>query len=207
MRRGAGALGLGAALAAPGPALAHAFATGRDAYGNFLEGAGVALGSPGLLLPVLALAVALGLWRREGLLGAWPHALAGSLAGLALAPLAGPWIAPAAMGVGLVLAVLAALVPLARLAAALPLLAALTAAIVLAAALEGHGFAEIPQATRAGLLFGVHFALSAGAGLVRFTRERIAHPATDIGWRVAASWLAAILVLYLAFTFSGPGAT
>jgi len=204
MRR-AGALCLAGALVVPGAARAHAFATGRDAYGNFLEGAGVALGSPGLLLPVLALAVMLGLWRREGLLKAWPHALAGSLIGLALAPLAGPWVATALLGIGLVLAALAALVPPGRIAPALPWLAALTAAIVLAAALEGHGFAEIPNATRVGLLFGVHFALSAGAGLVRYTRDRIAHPVTDIGWRVAASWLAAILVLYLAFTVAGPG--
>jgi len=194
------------AAAAPGTAHAHAFATGRDAYGNFLEGAGVALGSPGLLLPVLSISVALGLWQREGLLKAWPHALAGSLLGLAVAPLTGPWIALTAMGLGLLLAVLAALVPLARVSAALPWLAALAMAATLAAALEGHTFGEIPQATRVGLLFGAHFGLAAGAGLVRLVRDRLDYPATIIGWRVMASWLAAILVLYLAFSVAGPGA-
>lgn len=203
MRRGAAAAATVAALLAPGSAFAHAFSTGRDAYGNFLEGAGVALASPGLLLPVLALAVMLGLWQDEGLLKAWPHALVGSVAGLLLAPFVGPWVALATLGIGAVLAVITALVPLKRLSAAIPLLAGFAMLMTLAAALEGHDIEEIPNATRVGLLFGVHFALAAGAGLVRVTRERILHAATTIGWRIAASWLAAILVLYLAFSLAG----
>ncbi len=202
MRRRAALAGL-AAASVPGAAEAHAFATGRDAYGNFLDGAAVALGSPGLLLPVLALAVMLGLWQREGLLRAWPHALAGSVLGVALAPLAGSWAVPAAMGIGVVVAAATALVPLDRLTPAVPWLAGLSAFATLMAALEGHVFAEVPHATRLGLLFGVHFTLAAAAGLVRLTGERVSHPAVAIGWRIVASWLAAILVLYLAFTLAG----
>ena len=202
--RQAGALGLAGALAIPGVAHAHAFASGGDAYGNFVDGTMVVLASPDLLLPVLALAVMLGLWHRDGILKAWPYAFLGSVAGIAAAPLAGPWVAGATLGIGAVLAVLAALVPLARISPAIPVLAALAALVTLATALEGHAYAEIPHATRLGLLFGFHFMLAAVAGLVRYTRDQIDHPATTIGWRVVASWLAAILVLYVAFSFSAP---
>lgn len=206
VRAPARAAGLAAGLAlalVPGSASAHAFSTGRDAYGNFLEGAATALANPVLLLPVLAVSVALALWREEGLLAAWPYALAGSVVGLAAAPFAGPSIAAVAMGFGLVVAVLAALVPLGRIAPALPVLAGLVMAAVFASALQGHSFGEVPMATRVGLLFGGHFALSAGAGVVRLARSRVAHPAMTIFWRVVASWIAAILVLYLAFSFRG----
>jgi hypothetical protein len=203
MRTAIGAGTAALALVLPGPASAHAFSTGKDAYGNFLEGAGVILVTPVLLLPLLALAVALGLWRAEGLLAAWPHALAGSLIGVLAAPFAGPWVGLAAMGIGLVVAVFAALVPLARSGNALPWLAALTGVAVLAASLEGHSYAEISNATRAGLMFGAHFALAAAAGLVRLTRDHVRHPATTILWRVVASWIAAIVVLYLAFSLRG----
>ena len=192
-----------AALLAPGVARAHAFSTGRDAYGGFLEGAAVVLSSPGLLLPLLALALTLTLWHPEGLLKAWPAFLAGSLAGVAAGLVAGPWMALAALGVGLVLAFVAALVPPGRIAPALPLLAGLTGLVVLAAALEGHGWAEVALATRLGILFGAQFALAASAGVVRLALERAPSPATTILWRVTGSWLAAILVLYLALSLRG----
>lgn len=187
---------------APGAASAHAFSTGRDAYGRFLEGAGTVLGGPGLLLPVLALALMVALWREEGLLDAWPLALAGSLAGLAAAPFVGPWVGFSALGIGIVIAVLAALAPLGRLSAAIPWLGALVLFAVLASALEGHPFAEVTLATRIGALFGAHFALAAFAGLVRVVRDAFRYPWVTILWRVIASWIAAILVLYFAFAFT-----
>lgn len=202
MRRGLRAAPF-ALLLAPGAARAHAFGVYDSAYNAFLEGVGVFLASPGLLLPILALAVALGLWRAEGLLAVWAPVLLATLAGIALAPFVGPWAGLPPLALGLVVAALAALVPLERLAPAIPMFAVLTSLAAMVAALEGHGWGEVSLATRAGLLFGLHVALAAGAGLVRVTRETFRHRATDILWRVVASWLAAILVLYLAFALRG----
>lgn len=191
-----------AAALVPGVARAHAFGSYDSAYQNFLEGAAVFMAAPGLVLPVLAVAVALALWQREGLLQAWGLGLVATILGQGLALLAGPWIAMVPLGLGLVVAVLAALVPLARLGPAMPVLAGLTLLAVTVTSLEGHGWGEVALATRVGLLFATHLVLAAAAGAVRFTRDKVPHRATDILWRVVASWLAAILVLYVAFTLS-----
>lgn len=199
-RRGAA---FAAASLAPGPARAHAFATGQDASGAILDGVGVVLASPVLLLPVLALAVALALWQSDGLVRAWPHFLIGTLVGMAAAPYAGSWAAVLPMGLGLVVAALAALAPLDRLGPALPLLAGLAGFATLLAALEGHGWADVPLPTRLGILIAAHATLAVAAGLVAVSRARIAHPLTTTLWRIVASWLAAILLLYLAFMLKG----
>lgn len=201
MRRAGLALAVGAA---PTAAKAHAFSTGKDAYGAFLEGAGVVLGAPGLILPVAALGIALALWRSEGLLDAWLLFLIGGLAGIALAPFAGAWAALMPIGVGLVVAVIAALVPPQRIGPAMPALAGLTGGAVALAALEGHGWGEVAVATRVGILFAANIGLASVAGAARVSLEGIAHPATRIAWRIAASWVAAILVLSLAFLMRGP---
>ncbi|TYB81634.1 hypothetical protein [Maritimibacter fusiformis] len=203
MRRAALALAAGAV---PTAAWAHAFSTGKDAYGAFLEGAGVILAAPGLILPVAALGIALALWRSEGLLAAWLPFLAGGMAGVALAPFAGSWAGLAVIGTGLVVAVIAALVPPARIGPAMPGLAGLTGGAVALAALEGHGWGEVALATRVGILFAANIALATVAGAARVSLERIVHPATRIAWRIAASWVAAILVLSLAFLMRAPGA-
>lgn len=201
MRR-AGSATLVVALV-PGTARAHAFGSYDSAYQNFLEGAAVFLASPGLLLPVLSVALVLGLWRAEGLLAAWGPILAATLLGQGLALVAGPWVASVPLALGVVVAVLGALVPLKRIATALPVLASLVALAVSAGALEGHGWGEVALATRLGILFGLHFVLAAAAAIVRISRDTFPHHTTDILWRVVSSWLAAILVLYLAFTLRG----
>jgi hypothetical protein len=196
--------GLITALAAliPGAAFAHAFDTGRDAYGLFLEGAEVILTTPALVLPLVATGVALGLWRTEGLLAAWPGFLIGALAGFALAPFAPSSIALVPLAFGLVIGVLAALLPLERIAAALPILAGLMGLAVVTAALEGHGFAEIGLLIRTGIFFAANMTLAVAAGVIRWVSERWPGEVTRIGGRIAASWVAAILVLYLAFSLS-----
>ncbi len=100
-------------------------------------------------------------------------------------------------------AVCAALVPLGRIAAAVPWLAGLVGFATVAAALEGHRFAEVSLAARAGLLLAIHGSLAGGAVLLRLSLAAMPHPATAMLWRVAASWIAAILVLYLAFGLRG----
>ncbi|MAM60159.1 hypothetical protein [Maritimibacter sp. UBA3975] len=187
----------------PGAAHAHAFSTGRDAYGAFLEGAGVILATPGLILPLAALAVTLALWKADGMMAAWPAFLIGQVAGMALAPLVGPWIALVPLAFGLVLGGLAAVAPLGRLGPALPVLAGLMGGVVMAASLEGHTVTEIGVAIRLGLFVAANIATAAIAGLARSMLERWDGEVTRIGWRVAASWIAAILVLYLAFAMTG----
>lgn len=59
---------------------------------------------------------------------------------------------------------------------------------------------------RFGLVLGVNVATAAKAGMARNMRERREGDVLRIAWRVAASWLAAILVLYLAFALAGPQA-
>ncbi|MEC7761015.1 MAG: hypothetical protein VX874_03755 [Pseudomonadota bacterium] len=202
-------LTLPAALTAaliPGAAQAHAFKTGADSYGAFLEGAGVILGYPGLILPLATLAVTLALWKTEGMVAAWPAFLVGQIVGMALAPVVGLWAALLPLAFGLVLGALAAVVTLDRLGQALPILAGLMGAAVMAAALEGHSFTEIGVSIRLGLFVAVNVATAAIAGVVRVILERWGGQVARIGVRVAASWLAAILVLYLAFAVAGPAA-
>lgn len=196
--------GLGlAALVLPGRAQAHAFSAGKDAYGAFLEGAGVILSTPSLILPLVALAVMVVLWKTEGLLATWPLFLVGQAAGLALAPLFSPGVALAPLGVGLVVGSLCALVPIARIAAAVPIFGALTGGTVMLAALEGHGWGEVRFPVYLGLVFAANLAVAASAGLARVIVERWPGEITVIALRIAASWVAAILVLFLAFALTG----
>lgn len=190
----------------PGAANAHAFSTGADAYGAFLEGAGVILGYPAQILPLATLAVALALWKTEGMVAAWPAFLIGQVIGMALAPLVGLWIALVPLAFGLVLGALSAIAPLERLGPAMPVFAGLTGAAVMAAALEGHSFTEIGVAIRLGLFVAANIATAALAGVVRVILERWDGQVARIGARIAASWLAAILMLYLAFAVAGPAA-
>lgn len=192
-----------ALLILPERAQAHAFSAGKDAYGAFLEGAGVILSTPSLILPLIALGVMVVLWRSEGLLSTWPLFLVGQAAGLALAPLFPPSVALAPLGIGLVLGTLCALVPIARIGPAIPILGALTGVTVMLAALEGHGWGELRVRIHVGLIFAANLAVAASAGLARIIVERWPGEITVIGLRIAASWVAAILVLYLAFAIRG----
>jgi hypothetical protein len=69
---------------------------------------------------------------------------------------------------------------------------------------RGHGLFELPVFTHLGLLFGANLATALAAGLssnLAMTRVRAGW--MRIGWRVAASWIGAILVLMLAFELTG----
>lgn len=187
-------------LCALGPqgALAHAFSSGRDGYEQFIEGASVTLAAPALILPLAALGIFVGLWRADGMVRVWPLFLAAQVVGVGLAVLVGPWIATAGLAFGIATAVIAAL----RGAAARPVVFAMVAlggVIALAGSLEGHGFAELPVMIHLGILAGANVAVSAVAGLVVATTRRWRASWIAIGWRIAASWLAAIMVLFLAF--------
>jgi hypothetical protein len=181
-----------------GQAAAHAFQGGADGYAQFVEGAGVILTYPGILLPILALGVAISLWDTEGLPRVWPYALAGQVLGIFAASVVGVWVAAAFMGLGIVVAVLAALWP-SNHRILIVASAGLTGLGAIAAALEGHGLFELPVMIHLGILFGANLVLAAASGAAALTMERVAAPWMRIGWRVVASWIGAILLLFLAF--------
>lgn len=182
--------------------MAHAFSAGTDFYTQFLEGAGAVLGDLRILLPLLALGVLLELWRERGMVTGWPVFLAGQFAGIAIGGMVGPWIIPVAMVIGILTAALAALWP------GVPRFAVyggafLTGACVIGASLEGHGYFQLPFFIHAGIFFGANLACAFMAGCVLMILERFHQEWLRIGWRITASWIGAILLLYLAFVLRG----
>lgn len=181
-----------------GPVHAHAFDAGADAYGQFAEGAAVMLTFPGIVLPLLALGILLSLWRENGLLSVWPVFLGAQVAGVFLAAMVGPGVAVVLIGLGVGVATAAALLP--RVPDALAYgLAALAGVLATLTAFEGHGLFELPVFTHLGLLFGANLATALGAGVPNLAMARVEAAWMRIGWRVAASWIGAILMLMLAF--------
>lgn len=186
-----------------GRAEAHSFQSGVGHYQTFVEGTRVVLAYPATLLPLLALGILLSLWHPEGPLRAWPSFLAGLVAGIPLAALDGAWMLPAVLAAGAVTAVLAALLPRHQRAEALAVSFVIGAMAVMVS-LEGHGLFQLPLALHAGILLAVILAPVCMAALARIAMERYPAPWMRILWRIAASWLAAILILHLAFTLTTP---
>lgn len=187
-----------AALLAAGPAHAHAFESGQDAYALFLQG----VAQPWLALPVAVLLVGtglfLGIWRQEALVPTWPALILGALIGFGLGPLVPEVGGAVLMGAALVVSALGLL--------ALPLAAPLAFGIAaFATALSGrylmetHALGELPLAFLIGMGVGATTAVALPAGLVQASRERIAHAAVLIGWRALVSWVGAVAILALAF--------
>ncbi len=182
----------------PDPGAAHAFEGGSGIYDQFTQGVGVALTAPSIVLCLLPLGILVGGWRSDGMLAVWPWLLAGQAAGLFLAPLMPPETTAAALALGLVTGALAALKP--DPPSPVPQgFAALTGLLATMSSFEGHALFELPLGVHAGLIFGANVAVAAPAALVASTLERWPRDWLSIGWRVAASWLAAICALVLAF--------
>jgi hypothetical protein len=196
------ALSLALAVIA-GPVHGHAFDAGADAYGQFVEGAAVMLTFPGIVLPLLALGVLLSLWREDGLPNVWPVFLVAQLAGVFGAALIGPVVALIFMALGIVIAAMAALAPSVPKMAAYGF-AGLAGVCAMLTAFEGHGLFELPVFTHLGLLFGANLATALAAGIARLALTRVEAGWMRIAWRVAASWIGAILMLTLAFEVAGP---
>jgi hypothetical protein len=76
-------------------------------------------------------------------------------------------------------------------------------ALAMMTAFEGHGLFELPVFTHLGLLFGANLATALAAGVSNLMPRRVEAGWMRIGWRVAASWIGAILMLTLAFEMSG----
>lgn len=194
-----------AALAASIPASqadAHAFEAGADYYAQFVEGASVILTYPELLLPVLALGLLLTLWHPDGLPRVWAIYIGGLVAGIFGAAVVGPWMAIVLLALGVLTSALAAVMPRHSYGEA-AVLAGVTGVLVMAGGLEGHGLFELGLFIHLGLFFGANIALAVPAALTRLAFMQSEAAWIRIGARVAASWIAAVLVLILAFTLRG----
>ena len=192
--------GVAAALGVqPATSSAHAFRTGTDAYEQFVEGAYVALSAPTIILPLVALGALVGLWRPDdGMPRIWPAFLAAQAVGLFSAPALPPGVAVAALAAGASAGAFGAL--LAHPPRALVLtLAALIGALTTAVGFQGHGLLELTIPIQLGLLSGANLGVSFTAGIAAFTLSRIDKYWLGIGWRVFASWTAAIMAIVLAF--------
>jgi hypothetical protein len=192
-----------AALAAvlPAPALAHGFVPGADPWSQILGGALIPLSDPALLLALLPLGLTLGLWRRDAIARLWPAFAAGLGAGLLAAPLAGLSIAFVAVLTGLATALLG----VAGLSWPNWLMTAATGATGLVAAMvafSGHAAGSIPATGALGILGGAAVAVALPFLLVTASRDIITAPWLGIGWRIAASWLAATAILLAALRFA-----
>ena len=197
MRRAAAAL----PAACPAPALAHGFVPGADPWSQILGGALIPLSDPALLLALLPLGLTLGLWRRDAIARLWPAFAAGLGAGLLAAPSAGPAIAFVAVLTGLATALLG----VAGLSWPKWLMVTVTGAtgiVAAMAAFSGHAAGSIPATGALGILGGAALAVVIPFLLVTASRDIVTEPWLGIGWRIAASWLAATAILLAALRFA-----
>lgn len=188
---------------APGLATAHVALTQESAAADAWLGVRLVVEFVEALLPLLALGLALSGQLRRGAFP-WPWALTGLAAGLLASPLADEMVSFYALGAGIFAAALIAL-------RGLPLPAPVTAALAfalpaLALASSYHGLTMLPPpAMLAGSLLAAA-ALVLLPALLGTLVLKLPGQAPGIALRIAASWLAAILILMLAFALAGPQA-
>lgn len=185
-------------MALPGTALAHPGSTLQHQAGDFTLGLGLSLGLLESLLPLIALGLALAGRPRLP----WLPMLIGLGAGLSLAGLAPEGIGAAALGAGCLLALVTALCP-PPLPAALQGAAAVLLPGLAVASLYHGGSATPPMAMILGSLSGVMLAVL-GPALGGRQILRLPGKIPALALRIAASWLAAILIIVLAFVLAGP---
>lgn len=131
----------------------------------------------------------------------WPGFLAAQLLGILLAPVAGSWIPIANLSIGIGVAVSAALLPRHGRFEAI-VVSMVVGLSVITVSLEGHRLFELPLFIHAGILFAANAVTAFSAGLSRLAMEKVKMLWMRVVWRIAASWIAAVLMLYLAFTVS-----
>jgi hypothetical protein len=128
----------------------------------------------------------------------WPRRSSGVFAASSV----GPVVALIFMGLGIVVAAMRRFCPSVRTPLAYGA-AGLIGIFAMLTAFEGHGLFELPVFTHLGLLFGANLATALAAGCLEPRHDAGAAGWMRIGWRVAASWIGAILMLTLAFELSG----
>ena len=184
-----------------GPALAHGFPPKVPFHDRVFDGIEEVLFSPATLLPLIALGLLIGLYGRRVLAQLWAVLIFSQILGLALAATTADWILPPLLGAGGLIASLAALLP-SHSVREVQLATAATCALAVAAALDGHGPFDTPFASLLGILVAVNLTIGAAAVLPLGTMAISSAAWLRILWRVAASWIAAALILYLAFIMS-----
>lgn len=190
-----------AAIWLAGPALAHGFAPNVPFHIRVFDGIEDVLSNPAALLPLIALGLLIGLWERRVTVNVWAVLIFSQLLGPALAATTADWILPALLGTGVLVAALAALLPT-HTAREVQLATAATCALAVAATLDGHGPFDTPFASLLGILIAVNLTVGIAAILPREVMALSSAVWLRILWRVAASWIAAALILYLAFILS-----
>lgn len=179
----------------------HSFGAGTDSFQAFVEGARVMLFEPITLFAGLSAGLMITLWRSGGMLVVWPALIVATLLGFLAATLAPEWTKMALIVVGTLTAALAAVLQSHKQALVM-LLVVLTGVLSLFVALEGHTWMELTAAIYVGLILGAQFSVVIGAALAQMLLEKFGTaPWSRIAIRVAASWLAAMQILILAFQF------
>ncbi|MEM8540854.1 MAG: hypothetical protein AAGF25_07850, partial [Pseudomonadota bacterium] len=79
------------------------------------------------------------------------------------------------------------------------LIATISGLAVMSAALEGHPLGSLSVAIYAGLFFAANLGVAVSAGIASIALEKFTANWMKIAWKVIASWVAAIIILQLAF--------
>lgn len=181
----------------PVAAEAHNFAQGTF-IPQLTQGIGASINSPSGLLTLAPLGIMASSWHLDGILRLMPALVVGLVAGIFLALFASPAFAVPSLCVGIVCALLAVIAkpwPMPLLAG----MAALAGALVNMVTLEGHGLGELPLGIYLGIIIGAAAIAMIAAGVVRIALEKVPAFWMKIAVRVAASWAAAIALMYMTF--------
>ena len=186
------------ALLIPSTATAHSFGAGTDQFASFVEGASVVLFDQVTLFAALSLGLIIALWQRQGVIVAIPLFVAGLLLGFLLAPSAQPWVIVGTTVTGAVTATLAASLNQ-QIKVMVLVMALLTGLFCQFVSLLGHTWLELSAAIYIGVSFGALLPVMMGAAVGEVMLEKLPSAFAHIAVRVAASWLAAIQIMMLAF--------
>lgn len=187
-----------ALLFVPQAASAHSFKAGAGYYESFIEGTTVVLFWPPTLAAIISIGMLISLWRTQGLVDVWLFLIIGHILGFFLSALPLEGVATFTYGIALVTAIFAASGVISN-NSTIRVITALSGLVVMSAALEGHPLGSLPVAIYAGLFFAANLGVAISAGIVSITLEKFTANWMKIGWRVVASWIAAIIILQLAF--------
>lgn len=184
-------------LALSGPAFAHEFGVGKDAYADFLSGNEAVLVDVPVLLGLIAAGLLAGTWKPDGFPSIWLSFIVGIFAGAALGfsglvpPTWPAFLAVIAMG---------SLAAWARpfSTAMMRGMFFLIGLVLTNAVLSGHTVSEVPPFAYVGILFAFNVGVSAVARLVFLSHQYFPYGWVGIVWRAGSSWLVAIAVMALA---------
>lgn len=181
-------------------ASAHAFKAGAGHYEAFIEGTSVVLFWPPTLAAMLTLGILVSLWRAEGMVAIWPYMIIGQLIGFGLSSFNLEGTATLPYFLGLLTAIFA-IFALTTNKSLIAIIAAFSGLSVIMSALEGHPIGSLSLAIYLGIFVAANLGVAVSAGLVAMSIAKIKSSWAVLGWKIIASWLAAMIILQLAFAF------